>query len=193
MLRTTLGLGCFLLVQGLRAEDAQAAAKVKVDGFDLLGSVGYGFAFGEVKLDYAEPVEVNPYGVLVGADFGYTWRSGFRIGASASYGFGKAIEQTRRAPGSELEYQITTDTSGITAGPSLGYDLLLSSFRLRGTVEGGLHLWYDGGDSAAKSVYVAPGVALIWQHSAFELGLGSKYLFAAPHGLQFTLMSGARF
>lgn len=181
-----------VLISSLTTRVAHAEDAPRTAGFEILGSVGYGFAFGEVKLNYAQPVEVNPYALLVGADVGYTWRSGLRLGATASYGFGETIEQTRRLPGSDTEYEITTDASGITAGASVGYDLLLSSFRLRGSVEGGLILWYDNGDSL-PSAYVAPALGVIWQHQAFQLGLGAKYLFAPPNSLQFALMSGVRF
>ena len=39
----------------------------------------------------------------------------------------------------------------------------------------------------------APGVALIWQHGDFELGLGTRYVVAPIDSFQLTLMSGVRF
>jgi hypothetical protein len=164
-----LGIGAFLLVQGLGAGEAQAAGQAKVEGFELLGGFGYGLALEEPDRKYGEPPDRNPYGVLVGIDGGYSWRSGLRLGFSAQCGSGEFF------------------CSNLTGGASVGYDILFSSFRLRGSLEGGL--WY----AYAPAFYAAPAIALIWQHGNFELGLSSKYHFAPIAGVQLMLMSGARF
>jgi hypothetical protein len=164
-----LGIGCFLCVQGLGAGEARAAGKAKVEGFELLGGVGYGLALEEPDRKYGQPPNRNPYGVLLGIDGGYSWRSGLRLGFVAQCGSG--------------EYAC----SNLLGGASVGYDILFSSFRFRSSLEGGF--WY----AYAPWLYIAPAIALIWQHGSFELGLGSKYLVAPINGVQLMLMSGTRF
>jgi len=175
-----------------QAIGARAESPRKVEGFEAVGTLGYGVAVGD--LIYANK-EFDPYGVTVGLDLGYTLPFGLRIGADAGYGFGRRIEQTRRTG------EVVTDASSITCGGSVGYDLLLSSFRLRGAADAGLLSWYDM--AGAFGFYIGPKVALIWQYRAFELGLQSRYLVNAvgsaagpvssPSVVQVGLMSGARF
>jgi len=180
--RAALALGCFVFIQLGGARDARAESPGKVEGYEVLGTLGYGVAVGDVS--YRDN-EFDPYGVMVGLDLGYTWSFGLRIGTDASYGFGRKSEQTRWT--GEV---VTTDASSTTWGGSVGYDLLLSSFRLRGAAEAGLLLWYEEGN-AAPGFYFGPRVALIWQYRAFELGLQGKYWF--PRTFQVGLMGGARF
>jgi hypothetical protein len=166
-------------VRGARAESAR-----KVEGFELDGTLGYGVATGFWT---AGERQVDPYGVTPGLDFGYTFPFGFRIGTDASYGFGRRLEYTSRT--GEV---ITTHASSFTWGASVGYDMLLSSFKLRGAIDGGLAVYFDEGD-AAPSFYAGPKVAFIWQYRAFELGVQTKYLWAVPSVFHVGLLGGTRF
>jgi hypothetical protein len=123
---------------------------------------------------------------MVGADFGYTWPFGLRLGTDVSYGFGRRLEYTSRTGEA-----ISTHATSLTWSGSVGYDLLLSSFRLRGAADGGLLVYFDEG--AGATVYVGPKVALIWQYRIFELGLQGRYLFSRPGSAQVALLGGSRF
>lgn len=82
-----LGVGCFLFV-GLGAGRARAASSPKVEGFELLGSVGFGFALEELDRKNQRAEAKNPYGVLLGLNGGYSWASGLRLGLDVQCGFG---------------------------------------------------------------------------------------------------------
>src|SRR5262245_43333286 len=84
--QAAFALGCFVFVQLVGARSARAEGPRKVEGFEVLGTLGYGVAVGDLEFD--------PYGVMVGLDLGYTFRFGLRIGTDASYGFGHRGEQT---------------------------------------------------------------------------------------------------
>jgi hypothetical protein len=127
--RAALALGCFVSIQFVAARDARAESPRKVQGFEVLGALGYGVSVGGEARD-----EYEPYGVMVGLDLGYTLPFGLRIGAEASRGFGRRIEQTLST--GEV---VTTEAASIAFSGSVGYDhLLWSSFRLRGAVDAGL-------------------------------------------------------
>lgn len=182
--RAVFALGCFVFIQLVGVRSAHAESTRKVEGFELAGTLGYGVAVG---LWTAGERKVDPYGVTPGLDFGYTWPFGFRIGTDASYGFGRRIEN------SDWKGEVyTTHASSFTWGASFGYDFFLSSFTLRGAIDGGLALYFDQGD-ASPSFYVGPKVAFIWQYRAFEFGFQAKYLWAVPSAIQVGLMGGTRF
>ena len=123
VLRALLGVGCSLFV-GLGAEEARAANSLKVEGFDLLGRVGLGFSSAEPSDGrYLSADEKNSY-ILLGVKGGYTWPSGLRLGVDAQCGFNVLICAT------------------LTAGPSVGYDLVFSSFRFRGALDAGVWFAY---------------------------------------------------
>ena len=176
-------LGFFVSVQLVGARDARAESSAKVEGFELLGTLGYGIAFR--NLTWANQ-EFDPYGLTVGLDFGYTWPFGLRIGTDATYGFGRRIEQTRWTGEA-----VTTHASSMTWGGSVGYDLLLSSFRLRGAADVGLLLLLDEG-SVAPWLYFGPKIALGWQYRGVELGLESRWMMWTG-AVQVGLMGGTRF
>jgi hypothetical protein len=182
--RAVFALGCFAFIQLVGVRSARAESQRKVKGFELVGTLGYGFATGFWA---SGERQVDPYGVTPGLDFGYTWPFGLRIGTDASYGFGRRLEFTNR-----VGEVITTHATSFTWGASFGYDMLLSSFTFRVAVDGGLAVYFDQGDTS-PSFYVGPKVALIRQYGAFELGLQTKYLWAVPSVFQLGLMSGARF
>jgi hypothetical protein len=168
-------LGAFVFTQLVEARDALAESPRKVEGFELLGSLGYAitvrdWSFNDKKID--------PFGVLVGLDFGYTFPFGLRLGSDAVYGFGRTIEST------DWRGEVsTTDSSSFAWSASVGYDLMLSSsFRLRGAADAGLLvLFYESEDEAGVGMNLGPKLALIWQSRAFELGLQSRWGPAA-HG-----------
>ena len=176
-------LGSFVFVQLVGARDARAESSGKLEGFELLGTLGYGIAFRDVT--WANQ-EFDPYGVTVGLDFGHTWPFGLRIGTDATYGFGRKLEQTRWTGEA-----VTTHASSLTWGGSLGYDLLLSSFRLRGAADVGLILLLDEG-SVSPWMYFGPRVALTWQYRGVELGLQSRWMMWIGT-VQVGLVAGKRF
>jgi hypothetical protein len=178
--RAVFALGCFAFVQLVGARSVRAESPRKIEGFELLGLLGYGAVIRESSS--------HPFGVTVGVDFGYTWPLGLRIGTDASYGFGRREDYTRWT--GEV---VTTRASSFTWGGSVGYDVLLSpSLKLRGAGDAGLLLLLDEGSPAAW-FYFGPRVALLWQYRAFEFGLQSKYLFTSPNSLQVGLIGGTRF
>ena len=181
--QAVFALVCFVFIQLVGARDARAESRRKVEGFEVLGTLGYGVAVGDM--------EIEPYGVMVGLELGYTLPFGLRISTDASYGFGGSVEQTI-STGRVVE----TDASSINWGGSVGYDLLLSSFRLRGAVDSGVIVYdVNGAATPGAAYYIGPRIALIWQYRAFELGLQSKYwvLPAGSGAVQAGLMSGVRF
>lgn len=185
--RALLGLGCFLCVQGLGAREARAADKVKVEGFELLGSVGYGAAVTEIGED-----EQNPFGAFIGADFGYTWRFGFRLGLELTYGFAREVTRKSLLPnGIDVNEKVRTASGAV----SVGYDVVLSQFRLRGSLDLGAMPVFAAGTATAV-VLVAPGVAAFWQHGAFQVGLAPKFIVQTNSdtpGVTAQLKAGARF
>ena len=184
--RAVFALGCFVSVQLVGARDARAESPRKVEGFELVGSLGYTIASRDWTLN---DQKIDPFGVLVGLDFGYTFPFGLRLGTDAVYGIGRTIESTNWK--GEVS---TTHSSSFTWGASVGYDLMLpSSFRLRGAADAGLLVYFYYKGDAGVGVYVGPKVALIWQYRAFELGLQGRWLMLYPGALQVGLMGGARF
>ena len=184
--RAVFALGCFVSVQLVGARDARAESPRKVEGFELVGSLGYTIASRDWTLN---DQKIDPFGVLVGLDFGYTFPFGLRLGTDAVYGIGRTIESTNWK--GEVS---TTHSSSFTWGASVGYDLMLpSSFRLRGAADAGLLVYFYYKGDAGVGAYVGPKVALIWQYRAFELGLQGRWLMLYPGALQVGLMGGARF
>jgi len=192
--RAVFALGCFVFIQLAGARAARAESLRKVAGFEALGTLGY--AVGDVA--WWGGKVVAPYGVTVGLDLGYTLPFGLRIGAQIGHGFGRKLEET-----SSTGEVVVTDVSSTAWGGAVGYDLLLSSFRLRGAVDAGLityyHDYHEGVLPPGAAYYIGPEVALIWQYGTFELGLQSKYWVTSDDGVgnagvfQVALMSGARF
>jgi hypothetical protein len=181
--RGVFALGCFAFVQLVGARSARAESSRKVEGSELLGTLGYGFTFWNLTSDGKQ---VDPFGVMVGADFGYTFPFGLRLGTDAGYAFGHRTEETRLT--GEV---VTTHASSINWGGSIGYDLLLSSFRLRGAADVGLILLLDEG-SVSPWMYFGPRVALTWQYRGVELGLQSRWMMWIGT-VQVGLVAGKRF
>lgn len=183
MRHAMLPLGCLGLVELGEIREAHAESRPRVDGFELLGSLGYAAAVSEIGED-----EQNPLGAFIGADFGYTWRFGFRLGMELTYGF--AHEQTRKAL-----VPVTEEVRTASAAISVGYDLVLSQFRLRGSLDMGAMPVFFGG-SATAIILVAPGVGAFWEHGAFQVGVASKFIVQTnsdTSGISAELKAGARF
>ena len=177
-------LGCLVFIQLVGARSARAESPRKVEGYELLGTLGYGILFRD--LTTTNDRQVNPFGVTVGADFGYTFPFGLRLGTDAGYAFGRTMDY-KRWTGEE----ITTHASSFAWGGSIGYDLVLSSFRLRGAADGGLLLVLDQGKVAPWG-YVGPKIGVTWQYRSVELGLQSRWMVWTGT-VQLGLMAGTRF
>ena len=185
--RAVFAIGCFVSIQlvGARSARAESPGKVKVEGYELLGTLGYGFGFWDGG---NSDREVDPFGVTVGGDFGYTFPFGLRLGTDAGYAFGRRHEYTDRRTGEVVK----THASSITWGASLGYDLLLSPWlKLRGAADVGLILVLDEG-SAAPWMYFGPKVELLWQYRGVELGVQSRWMMWVG-AVQVGLLAGKRF
>src|SRR3954467_6601932 len=85
-------LGCFVFIQLGGVRSARAESPRKVGGFEVLGTLGYGFTAG--NLTWTDEKEIAPYGVTLGLELGYTLPFGLRIGADLSHGFGRRVEKT---------------------------------------------------------------------------------------------------
>jgi len=182
--RALFALGCFVFIQLVGARSARAESPRKVEGYELLGTLGYGYGFW--KHSGNNDREVDPFGVTVGGDFGYTFPFGLRLGTDVGYAFGVKHQYTHWT--GEV---ITTHASSITWGGSIGYDAVLSSFRLRGAADVGLLLVLDQG-KVAPWIYCGPKLALTWQFRGVELGLQSRWM-AWAGTVQLGLMAGTRF
>lgn len=60
-----VALGCFAFIELAGVRSAQAESSRKVEGFELLGKLGYGAVVGD--RDFADR-ESDPFGVLLGVD-----------------------------------------------------------------------------------------------------------------------------
>jgi len=169
-------LGCLIFIQLVGARSARAESPRKVEGYELLGTLGYGIQFWEG----------SAFGVTVGGDFGYTFPFGLRLGTDAGYAFGRTEEYTNW-----MGEAVKTHASTLTWGGSIGYDLLLSSFRLRGAADVGLILWFDEG-TVAPWIYFGPKIGLTWQYRGVELGVESRWMMWTGT-VQVGLMAGTRF
>ncbi len=108
-----LGIGCFLCVQGLgMGESPELRAKRRIEGFELLGGVGYGLALEEPDRKYGQPPNRKPLRRAVG----YRWRLQLALGAAPGL----------RCPVRGLASTLAPTSSGVLRW---GYDVLFSSFR----------------------------------------------------------------
>jgi hypothetical protein len=142
-------------------------------------------------------------------DVGYTWPVGFRLGAQFESSLGHNVA-LRRDPRVGPDYDVTADTSSISGGLSLGWDLPFSVFVLRYNLRLGMTAmrWdFAGGarpsadfatrTSPAVAVNFVPGVALLYPYRWFEAGVGFDYLAqnddgVIPSGLIGKLLVGVR-
>ncbi|MEI9935790.1 MAG: hypothetical protein WDO69_01065 [Pseudomonadota bacterium] len=151
-------------------------------GFDLLATAGWGVSTGNVV-----QLELAPYGASFGIDVGYIWSSGFRLGGYFARSLGHSVLQ-HRDPRIGREYDFGADTSSLSGGLSLGWDVPLYFLALRYTLGFGVSSmrWdfqkisansvkFGDGSSPSIGVHVAPGVALLWRYHWFEAGAGFEY------------------
>jgi len=221
-----VGFSCFLHAAAVRAESAAQsiapsagaepaaaepaksaavpAAASSLAGFEVLASFGYGASTSKIF-----GADFQPYSATVGLNFGYTFRSGFRLGGVFGYGLGRSVNQ-RYEPVVGKPYDLTTDSSILNLATSLGYDVPLSFLVLRYTVNLGVSVMsWDLGDVPPNSVFgnllatspnvgvfIAPGVTLLWRRELFECGLGANYLVqsnnAIPTGFLGELLAGVK-
>ena len=181
--RQGCALGCLIVVQLVRARSAQAESPPKVEGSELLGMAGYGISLWNRTSD---DKQIDPFGVTLGADFGHTFPFGLRLGTDASYAFGRTKESTRW-----MGQAVTTHASSFAWGGSIGYDLLLSSFRLRAAAEVGLILFIEDGD-VGPWMYFGPRLGGTWQYRGIELGAQGRWMMWVG-AVQVGLLAGKRF
>ena len=153
-------------------------------GFDLLATAGWGASTANTF-----QLKLEPYRASFGFDVGYTWPSGFRLGAYFSDTLGKALPQ-HREPRLGSEDDFVADTSSVNGGLSVGWAVPVYSLVLRYTLSVGVTAmrWEIQNQVAARSVNIgngtsptigvhfAPGVALLWPYHWFEAGIGFEYL-----------------
>lgn len=174
-------------VAGMEAEFSPGAA---LGGFDALVSAGWGASTSKIG-----GLELAPYGATFGLDVGYTWPVGFRLGAQLDNSLGRSVV-ARRDPRVGSDYDVTIDTSSISGGLSLGWDLPFYAVVLRYNLRFGVTAmrWDFAGDartsaefeatsSPAVGVNFAPGVALLYRYRWFEAGVGFDYLAQNDDGL----------
>jgi hypothetical protein len=186
------------------AEPSHPAPSLKIAGFDLLATVGYGAATGRVYR-----LNVEPYGAMFGLETGYTWSLGLRLGAYFQYGLGRTKAQLYE-PFLGDSFHTTVEASGFATGISLGYDLKLRFLILRHTLGFGLSWmrWeftelpkdvlaaYAPGTGSTVGFHLAPGLALFWPIGIFEVGVGFDYFITfedrTPPGILSKLSLGVR-
>jgi hypothetical protein len=193
MVRVLLSVGSLVVAQ-VAAIAGASAAEPKVDGFDVLGNVGYGTATDNYT---AAGLKGDPFGFMLGVDAGYTFRFRLRLGFFYTHGFGRDSEGTRTEIG---DTAVQTHHRSDMMGGTVGYDWLLDRIRLRASLDGGGSTFIrttDPGDLPTGVAFlVAPGFAALWQLGPLELGAGLKYYFFFPGdapNFSGSLMAGARF
>jgi hypothetical protein len=165
------------------------SSRRSLQGFDVLASAGWGASTATIG-----DVELAPYGAMFGADVGYTWSIGFRLGAHFDAGLGREVVQGRD-PRVGRDFDFTADTSSYNGGFSVGWDLRAYSLLLRYTLRLGVTAmrWdfagtrpisasFDDASSPSVGLHLAPGVALLWPYRWFEGGVGFDYLAQAEDG-----------
>ena len=189
---------------GSKGPEAALARGSSLRGLDLLATVGWGATTANTR-----QLKLEPYGASFGFNVGYTWASGFRLGAYFDDSLGHAAPQ-HRDPRVGPEDDFIADTSSINAGLSMGWSVPAYALVLRYTLSIGVTAmrWEIPPSTAARSVSVgngtsptigahfAPGVALLWPIRWFETGIGYEYLAQAkstiPSGFVVKLLIGVR-
>lgn len=193
MLKGLLWVG-ILVVTEVAGITGASAAEHRVNGFDVVGNVGYGTATDNYT---AAGLKGDPFGFMLGVDTGYTFRSGLRLGLFYTHGFGRNAEGKRTDSGG-IEYPVYTHHRSDMMGATVGYDWLLDPIRLRASLDAGLSLFIrttDSGDlPTGLTLLAAPGFAALWQLGRLELGAGLKcYFQSGGPGFSGSLMAGTRF
>jgi hypothetical protein len=191
-----LALGLAVCARPARAESGNPAAAetakgsdapprpFSLRGFDVLATAGWGASTANIR-----QLKLEPYGASFGFDAGYTWPSGFRLGAYFSDSLGVAQPQ-HREPRVGPEDDFVVDTSSVSGGLSVGWAVPVYALVLRYTLSFGVTAmrWEIADSVASKSVSIgngssptvgvhfAPGVALLWPYRWFEAGVGFDYM-----------------
>jgi len=183
------------------AKPAAEAAAHAAGGIEILASLGWGASTMKV-LD----LDLAPYGASFGADVGYIWPSGFRLGAYVGYSLGQTVSQIYD-PLVGRTLDLDAETSSLSTGISFAFDVPVYSFILRYSLGfGGTWMNWDFGaeapriarysESPVDGFHVVPGAALFWRSDLFEAGLGFRYLVQAngaiPSGFLGELLVGVR-
>jgi hypothetical protein len=183
------------------APGAGQPAQLARSGIELLARMGWG-----ASTDQGRKLTLSPYGASVGLDVGYSWQAGFRLGGYVGYSLGRSVSQ-QYDPLIGSSFDVTADTSSVSAGLSIGYDVPLCGFVLRYTLGlGATAMHWDFGSTPGSAVsyaenptvtfHIAPGATLFWPFDPFEGGVGFRYLVqtysAIPSGFLGELIVGVR-
>lgn len=206
---TSLGLALAALL-GAHAAHAEpgpaepvAETKPKVAGFGVLLAGGYGASTTSVR-----GMSLAPYGATFGLDAGFTFRFGLRLGAYGNYSLGSTTNE-HREPIVRQGFDFKADTSNLTAGLSVGWDVPMSCLVLRYSLGLGFTSmkWDFGGVDATDVRYgdaknpstgfqFAPGATVLWPHGKFQGGVGFDYVVQAngtiPSGFIGKLVAGVK-
>lgn len=132
-----------------------------------------------------------PYGATFGLDAGFTFRYGLHLGAFGTYSAGKTTQE-HRDPILGKAFDFEADTSAVSAGLNVGWDVPLHVLVLRysvglgftsmkwdfGNVDAG-DVRYGDAKNPSLGFQFAPGAALLFPHGKFVGGLGFDYLVQA--------------
>jgi hypothetical protein len=158
-------------------------------GFGLLATGGWGTSTTSVRR-----LELAPYGGNFGVDVGYTFRVGFHVGGYFQYSLGRS-EHQNYDPLIGRNFEFTADTSSMSGGISLGWDVPLYAFALRYGLGFGLtsmkwdfgstppvDVRFGGSKNPTVGFHFAPSIALLYELGLFEAGVGFDY-FAQANGV----------
>ena len=180
-----------------------APAAPQLAGFMALATGGYGASTTSVR-----GMGLAPYGATFGLDAGFTFRFGLHLGAFGAYSMGKTTNE-HRDPIIGQAFDFKADTSNLTAGLSVGWDVPMSCLVLRYGMGLGFTSmkWDFGGVDAADVRYgdaknpstgfqFAPGATVLWPHGKFQGGVGFDYVVQAngtiPSGFIGKLVAGVK-
>ena len=184
-------------------EAAPSQTHASLAGFSLLATGGFGTSTTSVR-----QLELAPYGGNVGIDVGYTFRVGFRVSGYFQYSLGRT-EKQNYDPLIGRPFEFTADTSSMSGGMSLGWDVPLSALVLRYGLGFGLtsmkwdfgstppvNVRFGGAKNPTVGFHFAPSVALVYEHGFFEGGVGFDYFAQAnaviPSGFVGNLFCGVK-
>jgi hypothetical protein len=180
-----------------------ASSKPNVAGFGVLVAVGYGASTTSVR-----GMTLAPYGATFGLDAGFTFRSGLHLGAYGTYSLGSTTNE-HREPILGKSFDFEADTSNVTAGLSVGWDVPVTCLVLRYGMGLGFTSmkWDFGGVDAADVRYgdaknpstgfqFTPGATVLWPYGKFQGGVGFDYVVQAngtiPSGFIGKLVAGVK-
>jgi hypothetical protein len=173
-------------------------------GFGAGVTLGYGYT-----LEIPAGIELKPQALSVGLQLEYVFSSGLRLAVHGDYGFGKDVPQTYRPVGYE-PIELTAKSKMLNMGLSFGFDDDFGPVVLRYALDIGMSLlswdlgplpWVGlGGYAPPKgsttSLYLAPGLGLLFPFSRFYAGVEARYQVqlgdVIPSGVLVFLHTGVR-